>query len=347
MSKPFGIGLIGTGKIAESHLKALAGTPEAVCHGVVDVVPERAAARASEFGVPDRGTDYRVLLDDPDIDAVFVCTPPYAHAEPTIAALEAGKHVLCEKPFALDVAEAQAMVECAEATGKQLAMASARSRYTPQLLRARQAVETGELGEVYHARSTFLRQRGRPAIDILKGINWFVDRSRAGGGSLIDIGVYELDIMMWLMDNAAPVEVMATTEDRIGCPPPEGVASDVEYHATVMVRMANGASLLIENAWAAHQPQGGERRVLGTKGGLTFEPIKLWAENAEGKVEATELECEEFEARSPEHSVQRHFVLDVLAGKAPMTPARHALAVTRVIDAAYRSAETGRTVALD
>lgn len=346
MADKLGIGIIGAGHISRHHLEALAGTPEAVCRGIVDVIAERAAQRAEEFHIPDRGTDYRVLLDDPTVDAVIVCTPPYAHAEPTIAALEAGKHVLCEKPFALDVAEADAMVAAAERTGNFLCMASARSRLHPALMAARKLVEDGALGRVYHARTTFLRQRGRPAIDILPGINWFVDRQLAGGGTLIDIGVYELDIMMWLMDNAQPRLVLATTTEEVGGPPPAGVNCDVEFHATVMITMADGASLLVESAWAANSPQGGERRLLGTQGGLTFEPLTLWTENAEGKVVGTEVPVEKHEPRDPLHSLQRHFAVEVLAGRPPMTPARHALAVTKIIDAAYRSAETGQAVAV-
>jgi len=344
MADKLGLGIIGAGHISASHLKGLGGTPEAVCRGIVDIVGEKATARADEFGVPDKGTDYRVLLDDPAVDAVIVCTPPFAHAEPTITALEAGKHVLCEKPFALDVDEAKAMVAASEKAGKSLAMASARSRLNPELLAARKLVESGQLGRVYHARTTFLRQRGRPAIDILQGINWFVNKQLAGGGSFIDIGVYELDIMMWLMDNAQPVSVMASMTNQIGGPPPAGVTADVEYHAAVMITMADGASLFVENAWASHQPQGGERKVLGEQGGLTFGPLKLWAENAEGKVAADEVEVETFDTQDPGNSLQRHFVKAVLAGETPMTPARHALAVTQIIDAAYRSAEAGAAV---
>ena len=347
MADQLGIGIIGAGHISASHLKGLGGTPEAVCRGIVDLVGEKATDRAKEFEVPDKGTDYQVLLDDPEVDAVIVCTPPFAHAEPTIAALEAGKHVLCEKPFALDVDEAKAMVNAAEQSGKQLAMASARSRLNPELLAARGLVEDGKLGKVYHARTTFLRQRGRPAIDILQGINWFVSKRLAGGGSFIDIGVYELDIMMWLMNNAQPVSVLASMTDRIGGPPPEGVQADVEYHAAVMVTMADGASLFVENAWASHQPQGGERRVLGEQGGLTFGPLKLWAENADGKVTGEDVTLEEFDPRLPENSLQRHFVKAILAGETPMTPARHALAVTQIIDAAYRSVEAGGAVEID
>ncbi len=344
MARKLGVAVIGAGHISASHLKGLAATPEATCRGIVDVVGEKAAARAEEFGVPDRGTDYHALLDDPKVDAVIVATPPYAHADPTIAALRAGKHVLCEKPFALDVKEAVAMVAAAEETGLSLCMASARSRLNPALLAARKLVEKGKLGRVYHARTSFLRQRGRPAIDILKGINWFVDRKLAGGGSLIDIGVYELDIMMWLMNNAQPQTVLATNEANIGGPAPEGVKCDVEFHATVMVQMADGASLLVENAWAANQPQGGERRILGERGGLTFDPLKLWSENKQGKVEAAEVEVKPFDTADPANGLQRHFVKAVQAGKPPMTEARHALAVTQIIDAAYRSAKTGKAV---
>jgi len=137
---------------------------------------------------------------------------------------------------------------------------------------------------------------------------------------------------------------MASMTDQIGGSPPDGVTADVEYHAAVMVTMADGASLFVENAWASHQPQGGERKVLGEVGGLTFGPLKLWQETDEGKVAAEEVAFETFDTQAPANSLQRHFVQAILAGEAPMTPARHALAVTQIIDAAYRSAEAGAAV---
>src|SRR5262249_47614268 len=144
------------------------------------------------------------------------CTPPFAHCEPTLAALAAGKHVVCEKPFTLRVEEAEQMVTAARAAGRFLTMCSSRSRYAAAAMRARAMGEAGELGHVYHARSSQFRQRGRPGVDILKDATWFISKERAGGGALIDIGVYEIDVMLWLMGNPAVRSVSAAIYQGIG-----------------------------------------------------------------------------------------------------------------------------------
>src|SRR5438105_374452 len=136
-----GIGIIGTGTIAQSHLQSLQSSTRGRAVAVYDVLPDRAEETAKRFGIPYAASSLDDLLARPEVDGVIVCTPPFAHAEPTIKALEAGKHVLCEKPFALDPAEAARMVEKAERTGKFLACASARNRYSMAQLRAHDMLE--------------------------------------------------------------------------------------------------------------------------------------------------------------------------------------------------------------
>ena len=216
MRQTYRIGIIGAGHIGRAHARAWSENPRTEVAAVVDVVPERAAAVAAEFGIPQALTDYRPLVERADVDLVAVCTPPFAHCEPSLAALAAGKHVVCEKPFTLVVSEAERMVEAAIRAGRYLTMCSARSRYTAAALRARALVEAGELGTVYHARSSQFRQRGRPGIDILKDATWFISRERAGGGALIDIGVYEIDLMLWLMGNPTVRSVTAALRQGIG-----------------------------------------------------------------------------------------------------------------------------------
>ncbi|MCZ7600036.1 MAG: Gfo/Idh/MocA family oxidoreductase [Gammaproteobacteria bacterium] len=222
MADKLGIGIIGAGHISASHLKGLGGTPEAVCRGIVDIVGEKATARAEEFGVPDKGTDYRVLLDDPRRgrrDRLHAAVRPRradhrrarsGQARALREALRAGR--------GRGEGDGRGVGAGGQVAGHGLGSVAAASGTAG----GAGLVADGKLGRVYHARTTFLRQRGRPAIDILKGINWFVNREFAGGGSFIDIGVYELDIMMWLMNNAQPVSVLAAMTDQIGGPPPEG-----------------------------------------------------------------------------------------------------------------------------
>src|SRR5688500_19396757 len=152
MMEQLGIAIIGTGTIAQAHLRSLQQTPGGKAVPVFDVLADRAEATAKQFGIPYVAKSLEDLLSRPEVDAVVVATPPFAHADPTIKALEAGKHVLCEKPFALDPKEAERMVRTAEKAGKYLACASGRNRFTTGPTRAHAMIEAGEPGDVYHVR---------------------------------------------------------------------------------------------------------------------------------------------------------------------------------------------------
>jgi predicted dehydrogenase len=341
-----GIGIVGTGRIARSHLRSLAQSTEGKAVAVFDIIPERASQTASDFGVPYVARSLEDLLERRDVQAVIVCTPPTAHAAPTIAALEAGKHVLCEKPFAIDPAEAERMVETAERNQRFLAVCSARDRVGVGARVAHQLASSGALGTVYHVRSSAFRMRGRPGIDMFTDAPWFIDKNKAGGGALIDIGVYRLDVMLWLLGNPRVTSVLCSTFQGIGKPPEPPVVQTVEDHAVVMFTCENGASGVLEIAWASNMNGANQTIVLGTEAGLRFDPLtKITAS-------ASRLPIEERLIPRPDadHAdfgdVTIQFVRAILAGQQPLTPGREALAVTRVIDAAYRSAATGRGVSL-
>lgn len=366
MANRLGIGIIGSGRIANSHMHAMQQHERSNVVGVMDVLPDRVASFAEEYGIPKTYTNLDDLLANRDVDAVIVSTPPFAHMEPTIAALEAGKHVLCEKPFSLVPTEAERMVATADRAGKFLAVCSARYRHNQAAVRAHEMSASGELGHVYHARSSSFRIRGRPGIDMFQDAPWFIDKSRAGGGALIDIGVYQIDLLLWLLGNPRVKSVLASTYMGIGAPATGEVAQSVEDHAVVMMECENGASAILEIAWASNLGGADTLLVLGAEAGLRFHPLtKITAEDRavaeerarqetdpqrRGFVNVRAVERRIFEDEEPQHvgfyRVTTAFVDDVIAGRQPMTPPRDALEVTRVIDAAYRSAETGEAVRL-
>ena len=315
---------------------------------VFDVLGDRAQAFAQQWSIPSVATNLDQVLERKDIDAVIVSTPPFAHMEPTIKALDAGKHVLCEKPFALKLAEAERMVTTAERTGKYLAVASARLRSGAAARKAHELQASGALGDVYHVRSSQFRLRGRPGIDILKDIHWFLDSERAGGGALIDIGVYELDVLLWWLGNPKVKSVLCATKQGIGAPAPPPLEQDVEDHAVVMFTCENGASGVLEITWSANVAGVNNRLVFGTKAGLRFAPltyIRSGDVNERAAVEEKLLSTEDGDTRGF-GDVSQQFVDAVLAGRQPYTPARDALEVARVIDAAYRSAREGKAIQL-
>jgi predicted dehydrogenase len=346
--RTYRVGIIGAGHMGRAHARAWQENARTDVAGIADVLLDRAEATAAEFGVPDAVADYRLLLERSTIDLVAVCTPPFAHCEPSVDALRAGKHVICEKPFTLRVEEAESMVDAARAAGRYLTMCSARGRYTAAALRARALVEAGELGRVYHARSSQFRQRGRPGIDILQDATWFLSRDRAGGGALIDIGVYEIDLMLWLMGNPAVRSVSAATFMGIGSPVTGAPAQDVEDHASLFCQLDNGGSLLLEIAWASNLAGQNTRFVLGDRAGLRFGPLTLFSSPEPGS-----RDCRSEQVLAVEDSqggglpgLIQGMVEALDGGLPPMTPAEDALQVTRVIDAAYRSAGEGRPVSL-
>jgi predicted dehydrogenase len=350
MAETLGVAIVGTGTIANQHARSLARHAPARMVAVYDVLGDRAQEFADKWGIPHVTKSLDDVLSREDVDAAIVATPPFAHMEPTIALLEAGKHVLCEKPFALDPNEALQMTETAERTGRSLAVCSARLRCGAAMRRAQELASSGRLGEVYHVRSSQFRVRGRPGIDILKDVHWFVDSKRAGGGALIDIGVYQLDALLWLLGNPRVKTVLCANKMGIGEPAPAPLKQDVEDHSVVMFTCENGSSGILEITWSSNVSGVDETLVFGTEAGLRFGPltyIEPGRYNPRRAVEERVLppgvddgETEGF------GSVSQQFVDAVLAGRQPYTPARDALEVTRVMHAAYESAKTGQAVQL-
>jgi predicted dehydrogenase len=348
MAERLGVAIIGTGTIANAHMRSLEHHAPARVVGVYDVLHDRAEAFAKKWNIEVVASDLDKILHRSDVDAVIVSTPPFAHMGPTIAALEAGKHVLCEKPFAFDPAEAVKMTEASERTGKHLAVASARQRCWAASRKAQELASSGELGDVYHVRSSAFRFRGRPGIDILRDTHWFIDHARAGGGALIDIGVYQIDALLWILGNPKVTSVLCSTRMGIGSPAPAPLVQDVEDHAVVMFTCEGGKSGILEITWSSNMSNVNQFLVFGTKAGLKFSPLTMTAPGPYNQLRPVEQKILDVtdEDTSGFGDVSQQFVDAILSGKVPHTPARHALEVTRVMEAAYQSAKTGHAVSL-
>ena len=214
--------------------------------------------------------------------------------------------------------------------------------------KAQELASNGTLGDVYHVRSSAFRFRGRPGIDILRDTHWFIDHSRAGGGALIDIGVYQIDALLWILGNPKVTSVLCSTKMGIGNPAPAPLVQDVEDHAVLMFTCEGGKSGILEITWSSNVSQVDQFLVFGTKAGLKFNPLTMIAPgpyNPLRPVEQKVLDGGDMDTAGF-GDVSQQFVDAILAGKVPHTPARHALEVTRVMDAAYRSAKTGQAVSL-
>jgi len=337
MARTLKIGIIGSGMISGSHLKAYKADPRVEVVWVADVIEERARARAKEYGVPGAITDYRKGLAQ--VDAVSVCTPPFAHRQPVLDAAAAGKHVLCEKPMALSARDARAMAAACKKAHVVLGICSARAVGSDHLA-ARDLVARGKLGKVYYSRVTSLRRRGRPGLDFWPDVTWFLDSKKAGGGAVMDIGCYDFDMLLFILGAPQPVSVSASWAREIGSQRvPRGVKHDTEEHLSALVRFANGSTAMFETAWAANMT-GNDFVVFGTTGGVRLGDKPMFYGEVKGKTVDLPLTMKGF--ASP--GLQANFVTAVLTHKPPYTPGSTGVKIMEIIEAALLSAKKGREV---
>ena len=262
------LGLIGTGGIAQAHCRAIADVDGAKVIAASDIVPENLARTAAQWGIEHTFSDYHEMLEMDEIDGVVVCTPTAVHAAPTIAALEAGKHVLCEKPMEATLDAATQMVRAAHETGKIL-MIALKLRFSPQVMVAKRIVDDGTLGEVYYGECVADRRRGNPGRS-------FIKKATAGFGAGADIGVYALDTALYLMGHPKPVAVSAITSNYISLHSEPVIGqwgrniheTEVEDFAAAWVRFDNGARLVFKTSWCMHMDSLGGTYFLGTRAGL-------------------------------------------------------------------------------
>jgi predicted dehydrogenase len=334
------IGIIGAGMIAHrSHAEAFQQVLEAEVVAVADVDEARVRAFAEKFEIPQIFTRYEELLARSDIDAVSVALPVFLHAPATVAALQAGKHVLCEKPMARTGAEAKAMVDAAQQSGRKLAVYW-RNRFGARAIKAKQLIDSGELGKVYYVRTIGLRWRGRPGFDarMTSFGRWFGSKEQAGGGALMDIGGYNLDLVLGLLGFPRVLSASALTWRAIDRERADRQGHDVEDLAVGLIRLEGGAAISIESSFAGNIDEPNGTWLFGTRAGLRLEPLTLYRErDGEKKVQDVDV------ADVTPLSATREFVKAILDDRPIATcSGEEALAVTRLQELLYRSAEEGR-----
>lgn len=294
---PLRVAVVGAGFIASrGHLPALQHRTDTEVVALVDVNAERSLAVAEQFRIPATFTDYATMLREAQPDLVIIGTPNVLHAPQTLAAIEAGAHVLVEKPMATSAVDAQRMADAARAAGRVLTI-GLHNRYRPEMNYLKGLVDAGELGRIYYAKISLLRRRGIPGFG-----SWFTNKDLAGGGAIMDIGVHMVDLALWLMGSPTPVSVMGVTYAEFGPraralggwgvdAPPAGASTadgrfDVDDLAAGMVRFDNGATLMVDISWAGYSPSEEHLHLLGTEGGAeihgadrqapTQTPLKLY-----------------------------------------------------------------------
>ena len=356
MAKLIKVGIIGCGGIAtKKHMPALAKVKDVEMVAFCDIIPERAEKSKETFGTPDAKcyTDYKELLKDPDIDVVHVCTPNRSHSFITVDALESGKHVMCEKPMAINSAEAKKMLDAAERTGKKLSIGY-QSRFRPDSEYLKAESEAGTFGEIYYAKATALRRRAVPTWGV------FLNEYEQGGGPLIDIGTHALDLTLWIMNNYKPKYCLGTTYHKLngntqsanawGDWDPEKFT--VEDSAFGFVVMENGATIILESSWALNTLDVREAvtTVCGTlaggdmpDGGVRINGVRnnrqyvLTPNLKSGGVAFNDGNKNESAAEREE----RLWIEAVRNDTEPRTLPIQAYTVTRILEGIYESAKTG------
>ncbi|AWB45134.1 oxidoreductase [Paenibacillus sp. CAA11] len=360
MSRRLKAAIIGCGGIANGkHLPSLSKQPQVDLIAFCDIVEERASKAAEEYGAEGAKvyTDYRKLLQEVDADIVHVCTPNDSHAEITVASLEAGSHVMCEKPMAKTADQARQMLEAAKRTGKKLTIAY-QNRFRSDSLYLKELCESGELGDIYLGKALAIRRRAVPTWGV------FLDEEKQGGGPLIDIGTHALDLTLWLMDNYEPKSVTGSVFHKLGgrkdaanaFGPWDPEQFKVEDSAFGFITMKNGATIILESSWALNVLEVGEAQTIlcGTEGGADMKNgLRLNGEKNsrlfETKVDLGTGGVAFFEGQEESEAYREAeaWVQAVLEDKEPLVKPEQALVVTEILEAIYQSAKTGETVYFD
>ena len=346
------VGLVGVGGISRTHMPGWAASEEAEVVAGSDISGEALEQWGALHNVTRLTTNAAELFSDPDIDIIDLCVPNMYHAPLAIAALEAGKHVICEKPLAPTPQDIKQMIAARDKAGKQL-MTAQHFRFAGVSQAMKAEIDTGTLGDVYHARGWMLRRNG------LIPTATFIEKKHSGGGPCIDIGVHILDLTLWFMGNPRPVAVSGVADARLAHHPgafatwrdgPIPSSFDVEDYAVAFVRFETGATLVLEVSWLLHHDIRGEDMqawIYGDEGGCHWPSAQFLDTNyttrqfnnrtlqlTQDKMEPHALECVEF--------------AKAIAAAAPSpVPAEQSLQVLAILDGIYRSQAEGREVSID
>lgn len=360
MSKKIRVGIIGCGGIANGkHLPSLSKLEQVEIAAFCDIISERAIKSAEKYGTGNAKVyeNYKELLKDPSIDVVHVCTPNVSHAEISIAAMEADKHVMCEKPMAKTSEEAREMVDAAKRTGKKLTIGyNNRFRKDSQYLK--KLCDRGDLGEIYFAKAHAIRRRAVPTWGV------FLDEEKQGGGPLIDIGTHALDLTLWMMNNYKPKAVLGSTYYKLGknkeaanaWGPWNPEKFTVEDSAFGFITMENGATITLESSWALNTLDEDEAKcsLSGTIAGADMKDgLRINGENFgtlyENHINLNTGGVAFYDGKKESDSdlEARLWIECIQNNTDPVVKPGEAFVVTQILEALYESARTGCAVYLN
>ena len=334
-----GVGAQGSGV----HVPACYNHDRLKLVAIADLQQKKLDRVRSRYNVPNITRDYQDVLKMPDVDAVIVALPNHLHAPVAIDALNAGKHVLVEKPMAINAKEGQRMIEARDKSGK-LLLVGQNNRFTRESQLAKMFIESGQAGEVYFGETSWWRRRCGQR-------GWFIDKARSGGGALVDIGVHALDVAWYLMGRPQPLYVLGETYEKFGdtirsLPTVYGdyepeTKFSVDDAAMGLIKFTNGSTLLVGTSWASNSyDRGIEVKLRGTKAGVFFDAkdgLRFLGDWDGDLVDIHPIPKD----RGTLHD---HFAACIAGEAEPIPRADDGLIVMKMLDAIYESSKIGEAV---
>lgn len=345
------VGVIGVGGIVNTHMPGWIESPHTEVVAASDISETALATFGKRWEIGRVTTTPQDLIDDPDIDIIDICTPNNYHAPLAIAAMDAGKHVICEKPLAPTPQDIRDMIAARDRNGK-LLMTAQHFRFRGVSKAMKAELATGTLGSIYHARSWMLRRAAAPTRP------GFILKEQATGGPCIDIGVHILDLTLWMMGNPKPVAVTGVARAELAHLP--GAFSiwggaipqefNVEDFASAFVRFENGATLILEVSWLLHHDTQGEDMQMwlyGTDGGAHWPKCEIYTTNYATRQHINQTLQLAKDIREPHAQECIEFAEAIIAGAPSPVPAEQSLQVMTILDGVYRSQVSGGEIRLD
>lgn len=338
------VAIVGAGNIAQSsHLPAYQKRDDLEVVAIADWNLARAQDAAEKFGIPKAFQNIDDMLAAVECDYVDICVWNRSHADCAIKAAAAGRNILCEKPMAYNLEDALRMKEAVEKAGVTF-MLAVPTRYSGEAQLLREMVDAGKLGDIYYAKTAYIRRRGTP-------IGWFTDTSKSGGGPIIDIGVHCIDRTWFLMGCPKPVRVSASTSYAIGDFKTRGIkrwkaldsdvtAFDTEDSACGVIHFENGASMLFEVSWALNAPGTSYTQICGSKAGATLDPLTIYGEEM-GYLTDNMPKSDNVNIFEAEIA---HFIDCLRTGKRPASDLDQAVTMQRMLQGIYDSARLHKEV---
>ena len=343
--KKLRLGFIGAGGIAQAQMKIVKAYPDVELVAACDINDPSLAKAKADYGFPAVYTDWKEMLRRESFDAVSVCTPNGGHCAHTVGALQAGAHVLVEKPLAMNAKEGEAMLAAAKKAKRKLVIGF-QWRFEPKAQFIRKMSEAGQFGNILFGRCKALRRRGIP--------NWgvFGRKELQGGGPLIDIGVHIMEVTHYVMGSPKPVAASGNIFRYLGDKPSDVACSwpnwdhktyTVEDLAVGQIRFENGAVMQVEASFAAHCKDAWGFTIMGEKGGADLDPLSIHCDENGYMVDKIPafIPTDDCFARK-----LRNFVDTALYNKPTEAPGEAGLMVQKMLDGIYESAEKGKEVAI-